>query len=94
MKDQSVEIKLLGQKITLKFTGDSKDTEEVIRLVSQKLADAEKRGKSLASHQVALLALLDLAEENVQVRKHFTTQKRTMNTMTRELSDLIEAEFA
>jgi hypothetical protein len=67
------EVELLGLKIKLRASDDDRETtEETIRLVTALLEKAEKRsGNPMPGipHQIALLALLDLAEEYVQSQK-------------------------
>ena len=71
-------MKLAGQKIVLKAShGDPDLIREIVDLVSVKLKNAEKRGKGTAAHQVALVALMDLAEEYIRA-KH-----RTLNSSAR-----------
>jgi cell division protein ZapA (FtsZ GTPase activity inhibitor) len=90
-----IEIKLLGQKIALKAPGTDPDhAREVVGLVAERLAHAEKRSKAgTASHQVALLALLDLADEYIQARERTREFKRDIQEKSGKLAGLIESEL-
>lgn len=91
---QQVEVKLAGQKIVLKASGTSPELlNEIMDLVSVKLRNAEKRGKGTASHQVALVALLDLAEEYVKAKHRTAAFKQEMNTRSDSLLRLLESEL-
>lgn len=88
------EIRLLGQRIVLK--ANDKDPEliqEVIHLVSQRLNEAEVRTKGNVPHQVALVALLDLAEEYIQAKKRTIEYQQQLEGYTQNLVDLVEAEL-
>jgi cell division protein ZapA (FtsZ GTPase activity inhibitor) len=93
-KPQSIEIKLGGQKILLKAgESDPALTRQIVDLVSGKIKTAEKRGKGLAPHQVALLALLDLAEEYISAKQRTSAFKREMNERSDSLMRLLETEL-
>ena len=93
MASTPIEIRLLGQRIALKTAGDPELIQEVIQVVSTRIQDAEKRVKSGIPHHVALLALLDLAEEHIQARRRVVEHQRQVEEKSRELKSLIEAEF-
>jgi cell division protein ZapA (FtsZ GTPase activity inhibitor) len=89
MTDQ---ITLLGQKISLKTAGNPEHVREVIGLVNARIAVAEKRIKTSAPHHVAVLALLDLAEEYVQAKKRMAEHQIELDEKSREMIELIEVE--
>lgn len=94
MNTQSIELKVLGQRIVLKSTGgDPETTQEVIQLVTQKVNEAEERCKSAVPHQVALLALLDLAEQYVQAKRRTLDFKHQVDTKSSQILTLLEAEM-
>ena len=94
MRSGNAEIRLLGQKIVLKTS--SKDVEavrDVIDLVQTRIGESEKRIKGGgAPHQVALLALLDLAEDYVRSRKLTEEFKIQVEEKSERLLHLIENE--
>lgn len=94
-KNNNVEIQLLNQKIFLKTSSQDPDlVQEVVDLVSSLLRAAEKRSKgATAPHQVALLALLDLAESYVKAQKSTSAFKGEIERKTTRLLELIEAEL-
>jgi cell division protein ZapA (FtsZ GTPase activity inhibitor) len=93
MKSQSIEVGLLGQRISLKTQGDPETVKEVVDLVSSKLREAEKRGKSPAPHHIALIALMELAHEYIQAKKLVAEHHQAMDEKSRELFSLLETEF-
>lgn len=91
---QTTEVKLLGQKIVLRTSEtDPEVIQEVLQLVSKKISEAEGRGRGAAPHQVALLALLDLAEEYVKAKKRTTEFKNLLEDKSNQLLSLVEAEL-
>ncbi|HUP57354.1 MAG TPA: cell division protein ZapA [Bdellovibrionota bacterium] len=91
----ALEISIQGQRIPLRARHDDPEkVQEVVELVSERLRDAEKRSKSsTAPHQVALLALLDLAEEFLRVKEKTEAFKKQMSEKSERLISLLEAEL-
>ncbi len=92
-KGMPIEVRLLGQRISLRTHGEPEIVNEVVALVSQLLENAEKRSSAPVSHHVALLALLDLAEEYVRAKKRASVQQQKMDEKSSELRKLIDAEI-
>lgn len=89
------EITILGQRVPLRVNDpDHEAIREVIDLVSDRIRAAETRvRKNAAPHQVALLALLDLAEQYVAAKKKTGNFKARMGEKSRRLIQLLEAEL-
>lgn len=93
-KNQTTEVKLLGQRIVLKSSEtDPEVIRQVLELVSARVGEAEKRSNGAAPHQIALLALLDLAEEYVKAKKRTLDFKQQLDDKSSKLLGLVEAEF-
>jgi cell division protein ZapA (FtsZ GTPase activity inhibitor) len=93
-KESKVEITLLGQRLVLKSSQINADVfKEIVQLATHKLDQAQARTKGAPAHQVALLALLDLAEEYVSAKKKTQDYKTEMAERSNQLLSLIEAEF-
>jgi cell division protein ZapA (FtsZ GTPase activity inhibitor) len=91
---QTTEVKLLGQKIVLKSSEmDPEVVRQVIQLVTLKLSESEARSQGAAPHQVALLALLDLAEEYIKAKKRTSDFKQQLDDKSSKLLNLVENEF-
>ena len=89
-----MEVKLLGQKIVLKSSeSDPEIIRQVIQLVTARLSDAENRSRGAPPHQVALLALLDLAEEYMKAKRRTLDFKLQADENSSKLLSLVEAEF-
>jgi cell division protein ZapA (FtsZ GTPase activity inhibitor) len=93
-KQQTTEVKLLGQRIVLKTSeADPEVLQQVLQLVTLKISEAESRSRGAAPHQVALVALLDLAEEYIKAKKRTLDFKRQLDDKSNQLLSLVEAEF-
>jgi cell division protein ZapA (FtsZ GTPase activity inhibitor) len=71
---EPIELKVQGQKVSVRASGtDPELVREVVAIASNKLAEAEARakGSSVAPHQLALIALLEVTEEYVKARGRF-----------------------
>ncbi len=67
----SIELKFGGEKISLRQTaGDSEFARQVTKLVTERLDAASVRVRKTApAHQIALLALMDLAAEYLEAKR-------------------------
>jgi cell division protein ZapA (FtsZ GTPase activity inhibitor) len=91
---RSIQIQLLGQKITLK-TAETDPTlvQEVVDIVNAKIKEAEKRGKATAPHQVVLVALMDLAGEYARAKRRTASYKKKLADSSQRLIGMLESEL-
>lgn len=93
-KSSTTEVKLLGQRIVLKSSEtDPEVIRQVVQLATLKLTESEGRNRGAAPHQIALLALLDLAEEYVKAKKRTMDFKQQVDDQSNHLLSLVEAEL-
>lgn len=93
-RTHAVEARLLGQKLVLKTTeADAALVQEVLDLAKGKLDEASVRSKGAAAHQVALLALLDLAEEYLKAKRRTQEHLARVDDKSSQLLKMIEAEL-
>ena len=89
-----IEINLLGQKILFKSSdSDPELIQDVVRLVSLKISEAETRVRGAAPYQTALLALLDLAEDYMKAKKRTLEFKKEIGLKSNQLQNLLENEL-
>lgn len=89
MAKNPLEINLLGRRIVLKSGGDPELAAEVVRIVSDRINQAEKRARDQVPHHVALLALLDLAEAHVQAKRKVASHQKGVEEKSQELLTLL-----
>lgn len=93
MKAQTVELKIQGQKIALKTAGETGEVQQVVDLVTRRISQAEKRLKpGAAPHHVALIALLDIAEDYLSAKRKFANHQGVVQSKTHEILKLIAGE--
>lgn len=85
-----IELDLLGHKMKLKTDGDTDFVNEVLTLARGRLEVIDSRSKGVAAHHLALLALLDLAEEYVSAKRRFETRQAALEAKFLELTQLSE----
>lgn len=93
MKSQSIEVKLAGQKISLKTTADAERVKEITLLVSSRIRLAESRAKGGMPSHVALLALFDLAEEYLNARDRLKEKQTRLESKTQQILQTLEVEL-
>ena len=93
MDKRVIEVDFFGEKISLKTQGDPEVVEEAIDLAMIKMANAKQRTKHGAPHRLAILALLDLAEEYVKAKERVSALKHEMGEKSEQINKLIEAEI-
>jgi len=90
MKAKTIDLEFLGQRMALKSKGDPEVADQVVDLVNARLKDAEKRARGLPAHKVALLALLELAEEMVQAKNRATVYQGEVRQKAENIKKFIE----
>ncbi len=89
-----IEIRLLGARVPLRVTeGEPHRIQEVVDLVTRRIADAEARvqkgGAQVQPQHVALLALLELAEDYLDAKRAVGVHLQEVESRTRELLSLL-----
>lgn len=87
---KTVEFEFLDQKIVLKSGEDPELVQEAVRIAEIQIREAHRRSKTAAPYQVALLALLDLAEEYVRAKRRSQKHRRMIEKKSSELLSLVE----
>lgn len=91
----AIEVQIQGHKVALRSSSsDPELVKEVLSLVSEKLRTAESRARGAAAHQVVLLALLDVAESYVQMKRSALNWKEEIEMKTTQLLGLLEDELS
>lgn len=90
----SLEMSILGQKVSIKAQGDPEITDEVVRMVGHLIQSAETRlkGKNAQPHHAALLALFDLAEDYVTARSKISVYQKEVERKVEEIGNYLPAE--
>ena len=79
------EIQLLGQRLVLKSEAEPELARAVVDLVSEKLATAQSRSRRNSPDQVALLALLDMAETHLRAKRRVAEHQKRVEEKSEQL---------
>jgi len=92
METQNVRFTLKGQPIHLKTSGDPEKVKYVMQLANDRIKNIEKKNSNAAPHLVALLALLELAEEYVEAKNRALDHGKKLREKAHLLFKMVEAE--
>jgi hypothetical protein len=82
-----MEVRLQGTTIPVRAQGDPEVAAETLALVNERLEVAAARAKGHASYQIAVLALLDLAQEYVEAKRRAREQYERVEDAARRLAE-------
>ena len=87
---RSVTVEIAGQKFTLKTDADEAYVRSLARFVTEKMDEAKKGTKGVATQSVALLAAMHIADDLFQTRKSAKDFRRRVKEKSRTILDLLE----
>jgi hypothetical protein len=91
----AAEILLKGQKVVLKHNmTDPHEAERIITLAANKIREAESRAPQAASHQIALLALIELASEYLMAKDRTAAYQQKIQDKSQAIADLFAGPSA
>jgi len=85
-----VEITLQGQRFILKSDLDEVSLDRIVGFANGRIDAISAAAPNLPSHRIALLALLDMAEELFNEKRHLTDLKESIRTKSNLLLDMLE----
>lgn len=88
----TAEVRVLGQRVVLKSAAAPEMVREAVELAQMKIKDAEGRAKGQAAHLVAVMALLDMAEEYVKARGRAAEQRKRFTEKSTQLLKMIDEQ--
>jgi hypothetical protein len=88
----AVEFTFQGQKISLLSKGDPNQIAEAVDIATQKLMEVQEKASGAPLHKVAIVALLDLAEQFVQARRQVAEYQTSIQDKTEELLKVLHDE--
>ncbi len=87
-----LELEFMGEKISLKANAGNRETEAAILIAAQKLKEVEEKVPRAAPYKIAVLALLNLAEDMVRSQNKVVEHQEAFQRTAKELRDLIQEE--
>ena len=91
---RSVTVDIAGQKLTLKTDADESYVKSLARFVTDKMDEAKKGSKGMATQSVAILAAMHIADDLFQSRESEQGFRRLVEAKSRSILALLEKESA
>jgi len=85
-----VELTLQGQRFVLKSDLDDETLNMIVNFANSRVDGIAAAAPGLPAHRIALLALLDMAEELFHEKRHMTDLKETIRSKSNLLLDMLE----
>jgi len=82
----------MGERISLRSNIQGHQLEAAIELASKKLHEAESRLGKAAPYKVAVIALLDMAEDYLRAKKRTAEHFETIEKKSQSLFELVKEE--
>jgi cell division protein ZapA len=89
---RSVTVDIAGQKFTLKTDADEGYVKSLARFVTEKMDEAKRGAKTVATQSVAILAAMHIADDLFQARRSEKDLRRRVKEKSRTILDLLEKE--
>jgi cell division protein ZapA len=89
-KENSVEIKVLGQTYTVKTDAEESHIQDVVRYVNEKIDEILKKTRTVSSLNVAVLAALNIADDLLKEREKRRALLQEVEVKSRDLVEKID----
>jgi len=88
----SFDLHVRGKKLSVRAEGDSEVVSDAVQVAQTKIDDAQKRlGERAPLQQVALLAILDLAEDYARAKKRTVEYRKRVDDKASSLLEYFES---
>ena len=85
-------VDIAGQKFTLKTDADEGYVKSLARFVTEKIDDAKRGSKGMATQSVAILAAMHIADDLFQARRSEKDFRRRVKEKSKTILDLLAKE--
>jgi len=91
---RSMIVDIAGQKLTLKTDAEESYVKSLARFVTDKIDEAKRGSKGMATQSVAILAAMHIADDLFQSRRSEKDFRRVVKEKSKSILDLLEKESA
>jgi cell division protein ZapA len=91
--ERSIEIKIMGQRYTVKTDGNEEHLQEVARYVNEKMEEILRNTKSVSTLNVAILAALNIADDLLKEKERRKSLLREVEAKSKDLVEKIDIEI-
>lgn len=89
---RSVAVTIAGQRYSLKSDADETYVNSLAGFVDERIREIQRAGKQVATHQVAILVALQIADELFREKKGRAELRRRVREQSRRMLDVIARE--
>lgn len=92
MTRRQVTVEVAGQKLTLRTEADEAYVRSLARFVTEKIDEARKSSRAVATQPLALLAAMNITDELFQSRRALADLRRRVREKSRTILEILEKE--
>jgi cell division protein ZapA len=93
MRENSVEVKVLGQTFSVKTDSDEAHVQEVAQYVNEKMEEILKKTRTVSSLNVAILTALNIADDFLKEREKRRALLQEVGMRSRDLVEKIDIKL-
>ena len=94
VRERLVEIKVFGQKYTVKSETEEAHVHEVARYVNEKMEEVLKKTKTVSSLNVAVLTALNIADDYLREKEKRLSLLREVENKSKDLAERIDLKIS
>lgn len=89
---RSLTVKVAGQTLTLKTDADPTYVESLARFVTEKIDEAKKSTRTIATQNLVLLTALNIADDLFQQRRDESLLRKNVQARSKRILELLDKE--
>jgi cell division protein ZapA len=88
---KTFEVKILGQRYKVRSDDGEEYIQQLAKYLNEQLTEVQKGTRSVATHNVAILAALNIADNLFKLREEDTRLKKEVKERVRRILKLIQS---
>jgi cell division protein ZapA len=87
---RSVEIEIMGERLTLRTDADESYVKNVAGYVDKKMQEVQKSTRPSAKSSIAMLAALNIADEYQKLKDHYDSVTQRLDRLLQKVINITE----
>jgi cell division protein ZapA len=87
---RSVEIEIMGERLTLRTDADENYVKNVAGYVDRKMQEVQKSTRPSAKSSIAMLAALNIADEYQKLKDHYDSVTQRLDRLLQKVINITE----
>lgn len=87
---RSVEIEIMGERLTLRTDADESYVRNVAGYVDKKMQEVQKSTRPSAKSSIAMLAALNIADEYQKLKEHYDSVTQRLDRLLQKVINITE----